>query len=147
MSGKFLISLSLLLMPVFALALDFKSVAEPKAILYDGPSSAANKRFIVSQFYPVEEVVKLTSWVKVRDAEGGLFWIQSNALSNLRTVIIQSDTTELHQTPSATSKILAIVEKQVVFVLEDETATNGWIKVRSVAGELGYLPINAVWGF
>jgi SH3 domain protein len=147
MSGKFLISLSLLLMPVFALALDFKSVAEPKAILYDGPSAAANKRFIVSQFYPVEVVVKLSNWVKVRDAEGGLFWIESKALSNLRTVLIQSETAELHQTPSATSTVLALVEKQVVFILEDENATNGWLKVRTVQGDLGYLPINAVWGF
>jgi SH3 domain protein len=147
MSGKFLISLSLLLMPVFALALDFKSVAEPKAILYDGPSAAANKRFIVSQFYPVEVVVKLSNWVKVRDAEGGLFWIESKALSNLRTVLIQSETAELHQTPSATSTVLALVEKQVVFILEDEHATNGWLKVRTVQGDLGYLPINAVWGF
>lgn len=147
MPGKFLISLSLLLMPVFALALDFKSVAEPKAILYDGPSAAANKQFIVSQFYPVEVVVSLANWVKVRDAEGGLFWVESKALSNLRTVLIKSDVAELHETPSATSTVLAIVEKQVVFTLEDTNAINGWIKVRTVQGQLGYLPINAVWGF
>ena len=75
-SQKQLIAVSLLMLMSFsASALDFRSVAVPKAVLYDAPSSAATKVLLLSQQYPVEIVVNLGDWLKVRDAEGGLNWI------------------------------------------------------------------------
>ena len=48
-----------MLMSFSASALDFRSVAVPKAVLYDAPSSAATKVLLLSQQYPVEIVVNL----------------------------------------------------------------------------------------
>ena len=63
------------LMPVSAFALEFRSVAVPKAVLYDAPSSAAKKILLLSQYYPVEIIVNLGDWLKVRDAQGSISWI------------------------------------------------------------------------
>ena len=51
-------------------ALEFRSITEPAAILYDAPSAKAQKVFILSQGYPVEVVVKLEGWAKIRDDSG-----------------------------------------------------------------------------
>lgn len=147
MTGKLIGSLYLMLMPVLGLALEFKSIAPAKAILYDGPSSVASKKFILSQLYPVEVIVTLSDMVKVRDAEGGLYWLEPGDLSDLRTVMVTASSTEMHVEASAGSSVLGLVEKQVVMMLEDAEASNGWIKVRGVDGLVGYIPINAVWGY
>ena len=77
----------LALMPAMALALDFRSVAVHKAVLFDAPSSAAKKVLLLNQYYPVEVVVNLGEWLKVRDAEGSLNWVEAKQLSNKRTVL------------------------------------------------------------
>jgi len=57
--AKLIVGFVLVLMPVLASALEFRSVAEPKAVLYDAPSAAAKKTLLISQFYPVEVIVNL----------------------------------------------------------------------------------------
>ena len=44
--------------PAAVLALDFRSVADPGAVLYDAPSTKAQKLFVLSRDYPVEVVVR-----------------------------------------------------------------------------------------
>lgn len=46
------------------------------AILYDAPSQRGVKLFVIHRDTPVEVVVSLEGWVKVRDAEGSLAWIE-----------------------------------------------------------------------
>lgn len=145
--GKLFVGLTLMLMPVFGLALEFKSIESPKAILFDGPSAAANKQYIVGQLTPVEVIVTLADMVKVRDADGGLFWLKADDLSDTRTVVIKAQSAELHTEASAGSPVLAVVEQQVVMLLASDEAINGWLNVRSVDGTSGYIPLNAVWGY
>jgi hypothetical protein len=56
-----------------ALAIDYRSVIVPAvAILYDSPSQSGKKLYLIKAQTPVEVVVKLDGWSKVRDAEGTL---------------------------------------------------------------------------
>ena len=48
--AKLIVVWALVLMPVAASALEFRSVAVPKAVLYDAPSAAAKKTLLLSQF-------------------------------------------------------------------------------------------------
>ncbi len=73
-------------------ALEFRSVSVAKAILYDAPSAEASKVFILSQGYPVEIIVNLGNWIKVRDQLGGLSWVESKNLANKRTVLVATKT-------------------------------------------------------
>lgn len=130
-----------------ALALEFKSVAVPKAILYDAPSAAAKKVRLLSQYYPVEVIVDLGDWVKVRDARGSISWIESKQLSGKHMVMVTTKNAELRQAADADSALIATVEKDVALEVADEHLTNGWLKVKHRDGLTGFILISSTWGF
>ena len=137
----------LALIPVSVFALDFRSVSTPKAVLYDAPSSAAKKVLLLSQNYPVEVVVNLGDWLKVRDAQGSLNWIEAKQLSNKHTVMVTASKAEIRQTADVTSNLVATVEKDVVFEVVDTKSNNGWLKVKHRDGIAGYILMSTTWGF
>lgn len=139
--------IALMLAPVVAVALEFKSVAAPKAILYDAPSSAAKKILLLSQGYPVEIIVDLGEWLKVRDAQGSISWIEAKQLSGKRTVMVISANAEMRSSADAASSLLATLEKDVVLEIGDTRLTNGWLKVKHREGMTGFILISSVWGF
>ena len=128
-----------------ALALDYRSIAAPKAILYDAPSTEASKRFILGQGYPVEVIVNLGEWIKVRDALGGLSWVEGKQLSNKRTVLVIVKT-DIKSAEEASASLVATLEKDVVLELLPSTTKTGWIKVKHRDGATGYVPNSALWG-
>ena len=125
-------------------ALEFRSIAPAKAILYDAPSLEADKLFILGQAYPVEIIVNLNNWLKVRDALGSLSWVESKSLSNKRTVLVIAKT-DIKSAEDPTSALLATVEKDVVLELV-ENRQNGWIKVKHRDGITGFVPVSNLWG-
>jgi SH3-like domain-containing protein len=152
--NKFLALASLLgvvLMPGMAAALEYRSVSVPKAVLYDAPSGQAKKLFVVSQGYPVELIVDLGNWIKVRDHFGTLSWIESKDLNNTRTLIVTADNAELRQTADASAQVISRVEKDVLLeMLEPPTAGpegSNWIKVKHRDGLTGYIQASSVWGY
>ncbi|CAN1512984.1 Protein of unknown function DUF1058 [Methylophilaceae bacterium] len=144
---KNVLVLCLALMPVMALALDFRSVAVPKAVLYDAPSSAAKKVLLLSQNYPVEVVVNLGDWLKVRDAQGSLNWVEAKQLSNKHTVIVTANKAQVRLAADASSALVATVEKDVLLEVADVKLNNGWLKVKHRDGVTGYILISSTWGF
>ena len=126
-------------------ALEFRSIAPVKAILYDAPSLEASKLYILSQSYPVELIVNLNNWVKVRDATGALSWIESKSLSSKRTVLVLAKT-DIKLSEDAASALVATVEKDVVLELLPMTAKNGWVKVKHGDGITGFVQVTNLWG-
>jgi SH3-like domain-containing protein len=147
-STKSVIALiALMLVPTLAAALEFKSVAVPKAVLYDAPSASAKKVLLLSQSYPVEIIVNLGDWLKVRDAQGGISWIEAKQLSGKRTVLVTAVNAEIRSDAAATSSLLATLEKDVVLEVADPKLSNGWLKVKHRDGVTGFILISSVWGF
>ena len=147
-STKSVIALiTLMLTPALAAALEFKSVAVPKAVLYDAPSASAKKVLLLSQSYPVEIIVNLGDWLKVRDAQGGISWIEAKQLSGKRTVLVTAVNAEIRSEAAATSSLLATLEKDVVLEVADPKLSNGWLKVKHRDGVTGFILISSVWGF
>ena len=147
-STKSVIALiALMLAPTLAAALEFKSVAVPKAVLYDAPSASAKKVLLLSQGYPVEIIVNLGDWLKVRDAQGGISWVEAKQLSVKRTVLVKLTNAEIRSEASPTSSLLATLEKDVVLELADPKLNNGWLKVKHRDGVTGFVLISSVWGF
>jgi len=128
-----------------ASAIDYRSVDVPAAILYDAPSQKGKKLYLIKAQTPVEVVVRLDGWFKVRDAEGTLAWIESRLVSERRTLIITAPKAEVRQSDKAEAPILVQLEKwmAVDFV---ESASPGWAKVRQRDGAVGYIRANQVWG-
>jgi SH3-like domain-containing protein len=126
-------------------ALDFASVSKPSAILYDAPSVKAVKLYVVSRYSPLERVVKLNDWVKVRDQSGAMSWIEKSALSDTRYVVVTAALADVHQAADAKSPLVFQARKQVALELLEDTSI-GWVKVRDQDGTTGYISITDVWG-
>ena len=139
--------MTLMLAPTTALALEFKSVSATKAILYDAPSSSAKKVLLLSQNYPVEIIVNLGDWLKVRDAKGSISWIEAKQLSAKRTVMVTVGNAEIRSAADAGATLVATIEKDVVLELVDPKPNNGWLKVKHRDGVIGYILMASVWGF
>lgn len=127
-----------------ALALDFVSTDRP-ALLYDAPSTAAEKTAIVSKGYPLEKIVTTAGWVKVRDQTGSLSWIEGSALTDKPTVIVNSPIVHVMENPSENAMPRFKAAKDVIFeILAFEP--NGWVRVRHANGEEGFLRARDLWG-
>jgi SH3-like domain-containing protein len=127
-----------------AMALEFRSVTEPAAILYDAPSAKAQKLFVLSQGYPVEVVVKLEGWTKVRDDTGEFAWIENNHLSERRTVMVKVTSAEARLAANENSPVAFTAEKGVFLDVVDMAA--GWAKVRHMDGAVGFIKVSQLWG-
>ena len=128
-----------------AAAADFRSVQDNVAVLYDAPSKAATPLFVVQRNYPLEVIVSLEAWVKVRDAAGALTWIERKALSDKRTVLVIAPVAELRAKAEEGAPLLFSVAQNVVLELL-EPAPGGWLRVRYVDGTTGFIRASAVWG-
>ena len=127
-----------------AAAIDYRTV-ETATVLYDAPSQRGAKLFVIRRDTPVELVVNLEGWSKVRDAEGGLAWIERKFLVERRTVIVTAPRAEIRQKPEENAALVFEAEKKVSLEYL-ETAAGGWIKVRHRDGQSGYVRANQIWG-
>lgn len=137
--------LLLLAVSIPALAIDYRSVQPAAAVLFDSPSLQAKKIYLIKGQTPVEVVVKLDGWSKVRDAEGSLAWIESRFLGERRTLVVTAPKAEIRQAERPDAPVVAELDKWVAMELL-EPASPGWAKVRHRDGATGYVRSTQVWG-
>lgn len=125
---------------------EFRSVATSKTILYEAPSATTKRVYLVDEGYPLEIIVNLGDWLKVRDPYGTLSWAESKNLQSKRTVIVKVDKANIYKDPESKSALVATIEKDVVIELSDPLIANGWIKVRYQQDLDGYIQTSQVWG-
>jgi SH3-like domain-containing protein len=125
-------------------ALEFRSIAGNAAVLYDAPSVKARRLYLVSQGYPVEVVVVVEGWVKVRDANGDLTWVESKVLSDKRTVMVKVPLAQIHQAADGASPVVFQAQQNVLLELED--VTGEWLRIRHRDGQVGFVKAADVWG-
>ncbi|MBS0337076.1 MAG: hypothetical protein JSS40_09750 [Proteobacteria bacterium] len=128
-----------------AQAADFRSVAEGAAVMYDAPSKAATPVYVASRFYPVEVIVNLDAWVKVRDHTGALSWVEKKSLSERRMVIVTAPNVEV-KSRAEDSAPAAFQATQNVALELVEIAPGGWARVRHADGSAGFVKASLVWG-
>jgi len=140
-----LLILSLCCYTQLALAIDYVSVSEPSAVLYDAPSTKANKLFVVNRYTPFEQIVTLDQWVKVRGQSGGMYWAEKAALSSKRYVFATLPVIDVRAEPDFGASRLFQVRKDVALERIESTGT-GWVQVRHQDGDVGYVRSIEVWG-
>ena len=126
-------------------ALEYLSMADNAVIMYNAPSLKADKIFVASRHLPVEAIVKVEGWVKVRDSSGTLAWVEQKAVSDKRFVIVIELQANVYQEADANSTLVFQAQKNVILEWL-ESSINGWIKVRHRDGQSGYVKITQVWG-
>ncbi|MFH1604700.1 MAG: SH3 domain-containing protein [Pseudomonadota bacterium] len=145
MKIRLLLLPSLLLFASGALAGQFLSIAENATLMYDAPSLKANKVFVATKFYPVEVVVHVDAWIKVRDAAGDLAWVEKKSLSDTRMVVVAAESAAVRQ-KAEDSAPLVFQARQGVALEIVELGAEPWVKVRHRDGETGFVRSNQVWG-
>lgn len=139
-----ILMLAALLAPAAALALDYRSVTEAVAV-YDAPSAKAKPLFVVLAGTPVELVVSLEGWSKVRDSKGDLTWIEKKHLAEKRNVIVRGERAQVRAAADDKAALVFEAERDVVLELL-EAIPGGWARVRHRDGQDGFLKAMQVWG-
>ena len=124
-------------------ALEYKALAE-HAIVYDAGSRQANPQFILLRGTPVEIIVTVEKWVKIREQSGGLGWVERSQVADGNNVIVVTPT-EIRQQPDAAAPVVLPVARNVLLEFV-EKPTGAWLKVRYRDGQTGYVALRAVWG-
>ena len=139
---------SLLFFATGAVGAEFHSTSEV-AVLYDAPSVRAKPLFVLGREVPVEVIVSVEGWYKIRDATGSVAWVEKKAVADRRTIVVRAASADVVASPEANAAIVFKAEQNVLLELADAsyaTSTPGWAKVRHRDGQTGYVRISQVWG-
>lgn len=125
--------------------IEFLSIADQAVIMYNAPSVKAEKLFVAGRHLPVEAVVNVEGWVKVRDSSGRLAWVEKKALSSKRFVIVTVPLANVYRAADENSGLVFQAQERVLL---EWIATNndGWVKVRHPDGPVGFVRISQIWG-
>jgi SH3-like domain-containing protein len=131
-----------------AAAAEFRSTAEA-AVLYDAPSVKAKPLYALGRDYPLEVIVNVEGWLKVRDAGGTVAWIEKKSVGEKRVLSVRASVADVLANADASASLVFKAEQNVLLELVDPayvTTTPGWAKVRHRDGQVGYVRIQQVWG-
>lgn len=145
MRARVLAALVLAAASTAAAAAEFRAIGDRPAILYDAPSSKADRLFVASRNYPFEVVVKLDHWTKVRDATGEVAWVENKALGDQKMVLVTVPLADVRAAASPQSPLVFEAYKQVLLEAV-EPPVDGWVRVRHRDGQQGYIRVAHVWG-
>jgi len=126
-------------------AAEYRSVQENAVVLYDAPSRAATPLYVVQRSYPLEVIVNLEAWVKVRDHAGALSWVEKKSLGDKRMLLVTGTSAEARQRAEDGAPVAFAAAQNVVLELV-EVAPNGWLRVRHADGATGFVRAAQVWG-
>lgn len=124
---------------------EYRTIGERPAILYDAPSARADRLFVASRYYPLEVLVKLDQWTKVRDVNGEVAWVENKSLGDRRTALVTVPLADVRGGPAAASPLVFEAYKHVLLEVV-EPAAEGWVKVRHRDGQQGFIRVAHVWG-
>jgi SH3-like domain-containing protein len=132
-------------------AADFRSTDAP-TVLYDAPSARAKPLFVLSRDTPLEVIVAIEGWIKVRDAGGSIGWVDRKSLSEKRALVVRVPVADVLAAPDPAAPIVFRAEQNVILELAEpassasNTTSPGWVKVKHRDGEVGYVRITQVFG-
>ena len=132
--------------PLGAHATLFGSIGEKPTILYDGLSTKAKKIFILSSSHPVEILVKLDKWTKVRAGGNAMGWMENSFLGEKKFVQVSSSTAEVRAAPDGSASIVFEAQRSVILEASGPASVGGWLPVRHRDGQTGFVRLTQVWG-
>ncbi len=133
-------------------AADFRVTVEAPTLLYDAPSAKARPLFVYGRDVPVEVLVSVEGWTKVRDAGGAIGWISSKGLTDKRMLVVRVPAADIRANPDEAAPVVFRAEQNVLLELAESasspatTGTPGWVKVRHRDGQVGFVRLPQVFG-
>lgn len=131
---------------------EYRATAEPATLLYDAPSAKARPLFVYGRDVPVETLVTVEGWTKVRDSSGTIGWIATRSLAEKRMLLVRAPVAEIRAHPDDSAPVMFRAEQNVLLELAEgasspaTTVAPGWVKVRHRDGQSGFVRIAQVFG-
>jgi SH3-like domain-containing protein len=129
-------------------AAEFRATTDV-AVLYDAPSAKARPLFVLAKDTPLELIVSVEGWMKIRDVGGTVAWIETKSVGDKRMLVVRAPVADVLANPVDSAPLVFKAEQNVLIELVDPahvTSTPGWAKVRHRDGQVGYVRIAQVWG-
>ena len=142
-----------LAIPLAGTAADFRATSEPATVLYDAPSARARPLFVYGRDVPVETLVNVEGWTKIRDAAGTIGWVQAKALADKRVVVVRAGVADIRAAADDAAPVVFRAERDVLLDVAETakspsaTLMPGWLKVRHRDGQTGFIRLSQVFGF
>lgn len=146
-------AVALIALPVAAIAADFRATGDAATVMYDAPSVRAKPLYVYGRDIPVETLVSVEGWTKIRDSGGTIGWVQSKLLSDKRMVVVRAAVADIRSAPEEGAPVVFRAERDVLLESAESaasastTAMPGWIKVRHRDGQQGFVRLSQVFGF
>jgi SH3-like domain-containing protein len=131
---------------------DFRATSDAATVLYDAPSARARPLFVYGRDVPVETLVSVEGWTKVRDVAGTIGWMQAKSLSERRMVLLRV-ASDVRASPDDSAPVVFRADRDVLLEVAETAASPsattmpGWIKVRHRDGPTGFIRLAQVFGF
>ena len=130
---------------------EFRATADA-TVLYDAPSAKSKPLFVLGRDVPLEVIVPVEAWIKVRDAGGTIGWVEKRALVDRHTLVVRVPVADIRANPDENAAVVFRAEHNVLLELAEPassaatTAMPGWVGVRHRDGQAGYVRISQVFG-
>jgi SH3-like domain-containing protein len=151
-AGRIAVAALTLGLAVALAAAEFRSTVAPATVLYDAPSAKSRALFVLGRDTPLEIIVALEGWIKVRDVGGSIGWVEKAGLADKRSLVVRVPLAEIRTNPDDASPLVFRAEQHVLLELAEAatsaatTAAPGWVKVRHRDGQVGFVRIAQVFG-
>ena len=146
------VALALSATAIAAWGADFMSTSDAATILYDAPSAKAKALFVLGRDTPLEVIVPVEGWTKVRDASGTIGWVEKGHLAERRMLVVRMSVADVRASPDEGAPLAFRAENGVLLELAEPAASAaattmpGWVKVRHRDGQMGFVRITQVFG-
>jgi SH3-like domain-containing protein len=133
-------------------AAEYRATAEPATLLYDAPSAKARPLFVYGRDVPVEMLVNVEGWTKVRDSSGTIGWMATRSLAEKRMLVVRAPLADVRANPEDSAPLVFRAEQNVLLEMAESasspatTTAPGWVKVRHRDGQTGFVRIAQVFG-
>jgi len=87
-------------------AAEYRATAEPATVLYDAPSAKAKPMFVYGRDVPVEVLVGVEGWTKIRDSSGTIGWMPSKSLAEKRVVVVRPPVADVRASPEENAPVV-----------------------------------------
>jgi len=144
-------ALGIALAATSAFAAEFRATGDA-TVLYDAPSAKSKPLFVLGRDVPLEVIVPVEAWIKVRDAGGTIGWVEKRALADRHTLVVRVPVADIRASPDENAPVVFRAEQNVLLELAEPaasaatTAMPGWVVVKHRDGQTGHVRISQVFG-
>jgi hypothetical protein len=130
---------------------DYRTTGDA-AVLFDAPSAKAKPLFVLGRDTPLEVIVPIEGWIKVRDAGGSIGWVERRTLGERRMLVVRAPVADVRAAADDASPLVFRAEQNVLLELAEPAASAattiapGWVKVKHRDGQVGFVRLPQVFG-